>query len=316
MIKIAVKSLLSVKRLATFLAGMTGVVLITGCAYQTWAEHRDLARFPPPGKLYEINGSKMHLYCRGSGDPTVLVEPGIWGDYWQWDHINQKIALTTRVCGYDRSGFGYSDYVQLQSVDDIATRLHALLQTADIKSSLILVGHSAGGIYVRNYYKHFPENVVGMVLVESSHENQKPEEIGMKFKINKYLAPLGVSRMLGTIRDEIERSAMPNYLKPRQIALYSQSHTGAAMVNESYIFNKYLMETKAPVSLNNLPLAVISRGKPFEAYEGVTPEYTEFFKTYLKKWDLLQKNWWNCQAMVTRFMPRKAATMFNTLNQI
>ena len=63
----------------------------------------------PPGKLVDVNGHRMHLYCTGQGEPTVLFEAGL-GDFsltfWL---VQEELSATTRVCSYDRAGLGWSE---------------------------------------------------------------------------------------------------------------------------------------------------------------------------------------------------------------
>src|SRR5258708_38631329 len=71
---------------------------------------RDLqSRYPPPGKLYEVNGSPMHLYCTGTGSPAVLLESGLGNGWLYWQRVQPALATTTRVCSYDRAGLGWCD---------------------------------------------------------------------------------------------------------------------------------------------------------------------------------------------------------------
>ena len=64
---------------------------------------------PVPGKLYEVNGSPMHLYCTGTGSPTVLLESGLGNGWLYWQKVQPALATATRVCSYDRAGLGWSD---------------------------------------------------------------------------------------------------------------------------------------------------------------------------------------------------------------
>ena len=131
------------------------------------------SRYPVPGRLYEVNGSPMHLYCTGTGSPTVILEAGL-GNYWlHWQKVQPELAKTTRVCSYDRSGLGWSDpQAGPRDAIHIAAQLHSLLQQAGEAGPLVLAGASAGGFYVREFAANYPAEVVGLVFVDASTPEQ------------------------------------------------------------------------------------------------------------------------------------------------
>ena len=282
------RAIMLIKKWLVSILFFTTIIAFAGIIYQAISVKNDLQKYPPSGELFSIDGKLMHIHCQGTGSPTVIIEPGIWGNEWQWQHINIEIAKITRVCGYDRPGFGYSEPTTINSITELANKLHKLLANAEITDDLVLVGHSAGGIYAREYYSHYPDNVIGMVLVESSHENQNSGEINTLNIIGSYLAPFGIIRISGRVDKEISRSKIPDEFKSKQIALYSQTHTLSAMVQESNFFNRYLINHGQPNSLGSLPLVVISRGRPLNEYVGIDPQYLENFRAYLEKWKTMQ----------------------------
>jgi pimeloyl-ACP methyl ester carboxylesterase len=126
-----------------------------------------------PGKLYEVNGSPMHLYCTGAGSPTVVLEAGL-GNYWlHWQRVQPELAKTTRVCSYDRAGLGWSDpQAGPRDATHIAAQLHSLLQQAGEAGPLVLAGASAGGLYIREFTAAYPPEVVGLVFVDATNPEQ------------------------------------------------------------------------------------------------------------------------------------------------
>jgi pimeloyl-ACP methyl ester carboxylesterase len=120
----------------------------------------------------DVGGRKLHLLCMGRGSPTVLLEAGMGDFSAAWMPVQRRMATNTRVCSYDRAGLGDSDQPTQKPVTSNAyvRDLHALLATAKIVPPYVLVGHSMGGILVRLYAKAHPAEVLGMVLVDSSHE--------------------------------------------------------------------------------------------------------------------------------------------------
>jgi pimeloyl-ACP methyl ester carboxylesterase len=157
------------KRLLALLSVCVLVVLLIGMAYNTF-ENWNLSRLHPvPGKLYDVNDSVMHIYCIGSGVPTVILESGLGNDWLIWQKVQGQIAETNRVCSYDRVGTGWSATRSgARGAIAIAQQLHMLLKVAGVHGPLMLVGHSAGGLYSRAYAGLFPQEVVGLVLVDAS----------------------------------------------------------------------------------------------------------------------------------------------------
>ena len=130
-------------------------------------------RYPPPGNIYRVDGYAMHLYCTGSGEPTVVVEEGLGDDFITWQRVQPEVAGFTRICTYDRPGLGWSeDRHEPHDAKHFAQQLHALLQAAGERGPFVLVGASAGGFYARQFVSDFPLLVVGMVFSDSSVPDQ------------------------------------------------------------------------------------------------------------------------------------------------
>jgi pimeloyl-ACP methyl ester carboxylesterase len=111
----------------------------------------------------------------GDGSPVVVIEPSFGGSAAEWRAIAETLAAQTAVVTYDRAPYGASSRAaDRRTPADIAADLHVVLETLGIAGPIVLVGFSAGGIYVRAYAALHPDQVAGMVLVESSHEGQTP----------------------------------------------------------------------------------------------------------------------------------------------
>ena len=123
-----------------------------------------------PGRLIDVGGHRLHLHCTGSGSPTVVLEPGA-GDFSSamgW--ISPAVARDTRVCVYDRAGRGWSEPADSpQDGTQIASDLHTLLQRGNVPGPYVLAGHSFGGLYVLTFAARYPDEVAGMVLVDSTN---------------------------------------------------------------------------------------------------------------------------------------------------
>jgi len=131
--------------------------------------------FPPPGKLVDVGGWRLHLNCTGEArpsQPTVILESGLGDFSVEWSLVQPGVAAFARVCSYDRAGDGWSDLgPHPRTMRQIVYELHTLLDNAGVKRPLVLVGHSYGGWLVRLYASSYPAEVVGMVLVEAGAGN-------------------------------------------------------------------------------------------------------------------------------------------------
>jgi pimeloyl-ACP methyl ester carboxylesterase len=119
------------------------------------------------------HGRRMNIYCRGTGSPTVVFDAGLGDSSSSWGLVQPTIAARTRACSYDRAGLGFSDPAnRAGTARNIAEDLHSLLAAAHIKPPYLLVGHSSSGLSLRVYADRYFNEVVGMVLVDPSHEDQ------------------------------------------------------------------------------------------------------------------------------------------------
>ncbi len=127
----------------------------------------------PPGQRVDIGSIKLHIYCEGEGQPTVILESGLGGFSLDWSSVQQSLAGQVRVCAWDRAGYGWSDPgPSPRATDQIVEELEALLEIAQIPGPYVLVGHSFGGFTVQYFAKRNPGKVAGLVLIESSHPEQ------------------------------------------------------------------------------------------------------------------------------------------------
>jgi pimeloyl-ACP methyl ester carboxylesterase len=175
------KSIIHVTRLSSILA-----FLLTACSAPT-------ATPPPPtvtqsaptlvpsptsrpvtnGKV-DVGGYSLFLNCKGTGSPTVILDSGLDSDSNSWLTVMPRIQNFTRVCAYDRAGLGRSDAAPTtpRTSLDMVNDLHNLLNSANLDGVYVLVGASIAGFNVRLYASEYPQEVVGVVLVDSSHPDQ------------------------------------------------------------------------------------------------------------------------------------------------
>ena len=126
-------------------------------------------QYSMPGDLVQVSGHRLHISCTGSGSPTVILEPGAGGMSSDMGWIAPAVGTQTRVCVYDRAGRGWSDPADTpQDATQIAADLHTLLDRANVPGPYVLAGHSFGGLYVLTFAAHYPGEVAGMVLIDST----------------------------------------------------------------------------------------------------------------------------------------------------
>jgi pimeloyl-ACP methyl ester carboxylesterase len=241
--------------------------------YQRLAEARDRRRFPPPGRLVDIGGRRLHLVTAGVGLPAVVIIPALGENVLGWLHIVRDVAVETQICVYDRAEIGWSEPPAhgRRTPDAIAADLHALLCADAIPGPYVLVGHSYGGIIARRFYAQHPEMVAGMLLVDSSHERQARRFAAADWRrgpalyawvaVRRQARILGMRRLaasLGLVRGfdaDIAREVPVEYAGAYRAILLSSRHRRA-------VVREILMAAHTwgqPPGLGSIPLTVLTR---------------------------------------------------------
>jgi pimeloyl-ACP methyl ester carboxylesterase len=159
---------------ALALVGLTLLIASAGSAYQLIGNWRDARRFSQRGRFVQAGPIKMNMDCTGSGSPTVILEQGGGMPAIGWMKIQPQIAQFTRVCSYDRAGYGWSEPGPMpRTIPRMANELKALLDASGEKSPYVMVAASLGGPIVRLYAELYPNDVAGMTLVDAAHEDQQ-----------------------------------------------------------------------------------------------------------------------------------------------
>jgi pimeloyl-ACP methyl ester carboxylesterase len=126
--------------------------------------------YPPPGRMIDIDGRRLHLHCTGKGTPTVILMAGGGTFSIDWALVQPKVAESTRVCSYDRAGLGWSDPGPAEDrVEETVSDLHAVLQASGEHGPYVLVGASIGGIFIQAYQRAFPKSIAALVFSNSSN---------------------------------------------------------------------------------------------------------------------------------------------------
>jgi pimeloyl-ACP methyl ester carboxylesterase len=248
------------------------LILVLGTAIVGAIARSNLARkYSVPGELVDMGGYRMHINCLGQGSPTVLLEAGKGDFSLTWTYVQPEIAKSTRVCSYDRAGYGWSESgPSPRTASTEVEELHTLLVNANIQGPYVLVGHSLGGMLVRMYAHQYSDEVVGMVLVDSLHEElpiRLPEIINSGNQIAiRQLRTLAFLNSTGIIA--LVPQSIPNFGLPDDA--YAQSQ---AIMATTVFFETSIAETAAEsesvteahdmqmTSFGDMPLIVLSRGR-------------------------------------------------------
>jgi pimeloyl-ACP methyl ester carboxylesterase len=249
------------------------LLLLLGLGYQAVANAIEVRKYPPPGELVDIGGYRLHLYCTGEGDPTIVLDSGAAGPGLMWALVQPELSKMNRVCSYDRAGLGWSDTAPTKRTSqNMVAELHILLTNAGIKPPYLLVGHSLAGFNVRIYANQYPGEVVGVVLVNAAYEgSQLSLACQQVFKANtgfarlmQPLTVLGITRIADkfgaftSITNEVFGS-LPADLKAELTTLTIYRHQYWATFDaEVSMVEEDEAQAKAFGSLGTVPLMVVS----------------------------------------------------------
>jgi len=288
------------RRIVQVIFALVVLAAICGASYQAIANWRDSRRFPQEGKSIALGPEfpevSLSLNCQGTGSPAVVLDSGLGVPAVGWDLVLPESAKFTRVCSYDRAGYGWSSPGPTpRTSSEIVKELHALLTAAGEKGPYVLVAHSFGGYNVRVYTKEYPSEVAGMVLVDTSHEDQvnvmpgsmrkAMNEMSAQLEQQKKLASLliffGIARV--TAGEDTGGQLSKEFMEKIKY-LQLQAKFIDASTSEMASFSKSAAEVRAAGNLGDRPLVVLTAGKPAEEKDlpkGVSvEEMREFQKTW------------------------------------
>ncbi|MFN8597929.1 MAG: alpha/beta hydrolase [Anaerolineae bacterium] len=249
-------------RLALVLIGLA----LVGAIYESASEAADSQIYPPPGQLVDVGGYRLHINCLGAGQPTVVIEAGLGDWSTGWSFVQLGVAKTTRVCAYDRAGWGWSEAGPLpRDATQFAKELHTLLQNAHISGPYIMVGHSLGGLAARVFVHEYTRDVAGVVLIDSMNPKQvtqSPNDIqsqsnsqSQPFSLPALLARVGIVRLLARplgimpVVPSDENAYFSRMVRPQ---------SAQALTNESQGMPAAGAEASAVKTFGDLPLIVLT----------------------------------------------------------
>lgn len=287
----------AVRTVVALIVGVPVAAIATGLLYQRVATNRDLARTPAPGRLVDVGGHRLHIWCTGSGSPTVLLESGLGGNGFGWVAVRRRVAQFTQVCTYDRAGLGYSDEgPSPRSAGRIADELAQLLDSARIEQPVIVAGASLGGVNARVLATKYPSKVAGLILIDASHEDQQQRLIAAGFQPENasnlesvpILSAVGLMRLrgrtLGGSPEQADSSVRP-YIR----ATAHRTSRYRALLQETLALDLSLEEMRRMRSVLDIPVVVLTAG--------TWPEATRAIHTDLQR-DLVKTSRRGCQWII------------------
>lgn len=218
-------------------------------------------------QLVDIGTHSLHIRCTGKGHPVVVIDTGVGDTSERWQDFQTRVAQITRVCTYDRAGYGTSEPGPLpRHSQREADELKLLLENADIKEPYVLVGHSLGGLNAQVFAARYPDQVAGLILLDPTPlpfiSGQAFPELYRMFE--QQAAELRQVAEAARKSSDAEAQAKADYLE----AVASEH---AALIAES------ASQVAAIVSFGDLPLIVIGSGKPNPVFGEQAEAFQQFW---------------------------------------
>lgn len=246
------------------------LVAAVGGGCETVLQEVDARTHPMPGRLVDVGGHRLHLNCTGTGSPTVVLEAGGAETSAVLGWIAPAVAADTRVCTYDRAGRGWSeDSDAVQDATQIATDLHTLLNRAEETGPFLLAGHSFGGLYVQTFAARYPDEVAGMVLIDSTApvpaaepnaaaqaEEDSYDLLGRVSALVSATARLGVGRLYA----QFDYDSLPPDSRAEARAAVARGSQLGSTVEEYLVASASMKQAATLLSFADKPLVVLAAG--------------------------------------------------------
>jgi pimeloyl-ACP methyl ester carboxylesterase len=260
------------------------VLAVAGALYQLIATEVDQRRYPPPGELVDVGGYRLHAHCIGQGSPTVILDHLGEGMSSQWAWVQREVSNVTRVCAYDRAGFGWSDPEPApRDALSSAREVEVLLRNGSIDGPYVLVGHSYGANVARLYASEHPDEVAGMMLVDpgllpgdprlpSGSDAEAEEPLIVPFM--RVLNRVGVVRLSGICGGFSE--GLPSPQRAQYCASYNTPRYWATLHDQHAAMDATAEQVRGSGALGEVPLVVLSATVPQDelrrAWTGINAE--------------------------------------------
>lgn len=276
---------------------VAGGVILLLCLLVGWICLRGMriktelaTRYPPPGRMVDVGGYRLHINCQGSdpryGTPTVAMEAAEFS--LSWALVQPEVAKFASVCTYDRAGLGWSERSpKPRTAGNIVKELHSLLERAEVEPPYVLVGHSKGGLFVRLYAHEYPDQVAGMVLVDAAHEEQEarfPKAIARRNQRGRkqmawVLGLMARLNSIGILAPILKRysgqllSSIPEVVRELGLAVVLSDKFLKTVAAETIAVEENYAAVRAAhiTTLGEMPLIVLTAPEQFTALEGRVP---------------------------------------------
>ena len=266
-VKIALKSFLF----------LVVAALVTGIVYEQIGRRRDRARFPQIGRSVDIGGRILNIFCSGAGAPPVIFESGGPGPGLEWEAFQPEAAKFTQACWYDRAGEGWSDPGPFpRTSNTIAKDLHELLKRAGVPAPYVFAGASFGGLNSRVYGGLYPNEVAGMVLIDSAHEDELRRaprfflgRTAPRFLWHPLQMTFEAAGFVGLLR--LTQSSPTQGKNPSQMsrdeiiaALRQRPKSFAGNVSTGIVLPESYAEASSVTRIGHFPLIVLTAGQSYD----------------------------------------------------
>jgi pimeloyl-ACP methyl ester carboxylesterase len=244
-------------------------LLLIGFFYETIASRSDDTRFPPPGKLVDVGGYKMHIHCtgeRGENQPLVVIEAGAGSASQDWVLVQPEINKTTRVCSYDRAGMAWSEASPApRDSAYYASELATLLEKSNEEPPYLLVAHSLGAHTARIFASEHPDSVSGLVLVDSRISTGEIPSGAMSdtsLRLWSFLARCGFFRLIGNKVLTLQAPEMVEKIPDYPIPIVYDPIFFETSIQESAVIENSDHQAEGSGSFGDMPLVVIAHELP------------------------------------------------------
>lgn len=242
---------------------------------QTMLSYYHLYKNKPIGKHVRVGQRALHAVVTGGnnqGNPTIILESGMGGCSLDWSLIQSELSKNSMVLSYDRAGFCWSTQTMVQpTCKNDVNELRLLLKEMNLKPPYLLVGHSYGGMIMRLFASEYPEEVKGLILVDSTHEDRyltnimsesrrTEREKNLKvLRLGYLLSPIGIPRIL---KRHIGANRLPSDVQTIVTSLGRRNNAFKAAYLELLCAEESANQLKnAPPLRHDMPVIVLSAGK-------------------------------------------------------
>ena len=207
-----------------------------------------------------IHNHRLHIECEGHGSPAVILDAGLGGSSLEWIYVIERLRSITRVCSFDRAGYGASDMGPIPRTSSrIANELYLLLDSAEVDAPYILAGHSFGGYNAALFARRFAYLTAGLVLIDASHPDQVERFLAPP--LNMLTAPSSRSGIVQFRDPPPPHSALPEALKREISRRAKRRKTRRTLASELLSFRDSAQQLRRSPAVSDMPLMVITRGK-------------------------------------------------------